>query len=114
MIDRLGNCPHCKINWDGGDIRDTLSMLDVNTHETKGEINKLAANYGWSETDKKRFTKALVYEFNMQPTDIKVTFYECPECRNAFDAETGKQYNSIQLAKDSLVEEVMDELGDTE
>ena len=90
MIDRLGNCPHCGIAWDAGDIYEQLNKLDTFTHVSSDEVKKLARSMGWSEEHKSRFTKLVVKDYR----DCIVLV--CPNCGMQYNAVTGEQINNNQ------------------
>ena len=101
-LDRLGCCPNCKSNWDGGDIKQALSLMDINQFKKDDELEKLAGEYGWTKENGKRFTATKVYEVSPTPL-VKFVFLECPECLHVFDEQNGKEYGSIYLAKQEML-----------
>lgn len=63
-------CQHCSENLDGGDIYEHFlkSMNHIEALES-------AKKYGWSETNKIHFTKAII----VQP-DSSPQYSICPKC----------------------------------
>lgn len=91
-IDRFGKCPHCENSWRGPDIYEELlrkSVLAVSI----GDAKKAAAMYGWTETDKKRFSNVITYELEIG------TFVQCHSCGHLFNSETSEEYRSISDVK---------------
>lgn len=97
-IDRYGICPNkeCQMDWNGGDILQHLRKLDVFGEKTEEELVNLAfRGYGYEVSKPKSFSK--VVAVSSSPT--KIDFYQCPDCRQVWDATTGKHYNSLMQAK---------------
>ena len=96
-INRNGCCPHCNMNWEGNDIYTTLSVLDIHlTSASPKDIAKIASEFGWTPDNNKCFSKVIVYEII---GDVKKTFFQCPKCLHAFNAETGEHFGSIYKAR---------------
>lgn len=99
-INKCGICPNCNTDWDDGDIMETISKLDVFVGKNNNSFKKLAANYGWDENTKTRFSKAKIVEINNE------IFIQCSNntCNHIFKANTGEYYKSWQQVKrgDSL------------
>lgn len=108
MINRLGNCPNCKCNWDAGDIRERLSRMDVHQFKKPVEIDAIAAQYGWTPENLKRFSATRVHEIAPTPL-VGFVFLECTECLHAFDELSGKEYPSIYFAKNNYLDTPEDE-----
>lgn len=67
------NCKHCDADLDGGDIFQHF-LYKYNDREKALESAK---RYGWSETNKLRFSSAVI----VQP-DNKPQYIVCPVCKN--------------------------------
>lgn len=98
QLDKYGLCPNCKTSWDGGDILEEVTKLDVYIHKTYKELASIAENYGWTEFNKIRFTRL--------STTIRAdkTLYTCPEirCAHVFDEE-GNEYESLGNAVEGKI-----------
>lgn len=96
-MNKLGVCPHCNTDWDGGDIYEVIVKLDVYTHKNAKEIKLLAESFGWSEFDKKHFTNVTVH------TIEGITYFKCHnmKCGYVFNSETGEEFDSLNSAKNS-------------
>lgn len=81
------NCPKCGGLWDGGDIVETLSAHELYKGKTVEEIKEMAAMYGWSESDKKRFSNLIAVDTGNDRTE----YYQCPHCNAAWDRFTGEE-----------------------
>lgn len=108
-INRHGLCPHCQENWDGGDVFEALSKMDINMMKSPDDVRILAGNFGWSPDNPTNFSKTNVIELIPTPL-MKLIYLQCPKCMYVYDAQTGKEYSSIQAAKSELVFDVMEEL----
>jgi len=73
----MEHCPHCSYNFDDGDIYEVLRNNEYYQNMTDEQVKDAARCYGWSEENRKRFTKKILY----QPVRGK-QFYKCPECDN--------------------------------
>lgn len=93
-IDRLGNCPHCNKSWDGGDIRESIARMDIHQFKTVKELDDLAASFGWTPEDRKRFSKLRVYELHST-----TTIYECPDCMYVYNVDSGEEMMNIHSAR---------------
>lgn len=96
MLDRHGKCPNCDTSWDGGDILEHLTNMDVFTNKTPKEIEEIATNnYGWNPVDRPRFSKLIGHDLE------EVSLMQCPNirCCHVFDKETGQEYASVIDAK---------------
>jgi hypothetical protein len=100
-VDRSGRCPCCNENWDGGDILEQLSKLDIFFMIPK-EAKKMAEKYGWTEWEKKRFSNVIGVEFekHLQKTNM----VQCPKCRHVFNVVTGQHFRSLNEARNNLYE----------
>lgn len=86
-LNRYGLCPHCKSDWDGGDIFEELCKKEVLI--LQGDVAKVAAMYGWTKDNKKRFSSVIGH--TIQDKD----YTECPHCHHVFEQETSKEYKSL-------------------
>jgi hypothetical protein len=75
------NCPECGNLWDYGDVLDVLK--EQNPEKTDEEIKKLAESCGWSETDRKRFTRLIAVT---EKNDV-TNYWECPYCTARWNRE---------------------------
>ena len=100
-VNRSGRCPCCNENWDGGDIFEELSKLDIFFMIPK-EAKKMAEKYGWTEWEKKRFSNVIGVEFekHLQKTNM----VQCPKCRHVFNVVTGQHFRSLNEARNNLYE----------
>lgn len=111
-LDRQGKCPNCGTQWKGEDVLEALSRMACNSGKSLTELKNLAANYGWTEVNKNRFSLAIVRELE----DGRVLL-QCPamRCNHVFEEETGTEYSSIRLARAKVtVVGTKGELEDTE
>lgn len=111
VIDRYGKCPSCSELWDGGNMVETLSHLDVFKEFTDNEILKLAINgYGYDPQNPKRFSRLVVIsvvsdkesEYSLDETPTPANFMMCPSCGNAWDINSGKHLGSLNEARKTL------------
>jgi hypothetical protein len=65
-------CKHCKTDLDGGDI----FIFFLYKYNDKKEALESAKKYGWSETNKLRFSSAVI----VQPVDGP-QYIVCPVCK---------------------------------
>lgn len=117
-LDRHGDCPNCKASWDGGDIYETLSMMDIHIAKPPSDVLKLAEQFGWTKENKKRFSNIISHEIESstytttndinskasKKITVSTTFYQCPKCLHAFIPLTGKHFDSLNEARNSLYE----------
>lgn len=66
------DCKHCKSDLDGGDIYQHFLLK----YNDKKEALETAKRYGWSETNKLRFSSAVI----VQPVDGP-KYIVCPVCK---------------------------------
>lgn len=105
-IDRFGSCPSCGSNWDGGDIYEAISNLDINMGKSPESILKLVElNYGYNLVNKKRFTKLVGVTFEKGNTSPLPDYYKCPYCGNMWNSVTHEHFNSIKELKEKLNEQ---------
>lgn len=102
-IDKLGKCPHCNKDWDGGDIYDVLASMGVNVIKSQKDVEELAKGYGWTPENKLHFSNTNTIEID-HPL-MKEVFYQCNKCNYVYEALTGKEYRNIQEAKNVDVDE---------
>lgn len=53
-------CKYCGESLDGGDIYEVLKK--ENPTKSEQELLEMAAKWGWTKTNRKRFSKAEIYE----------------------------------------------------
>ena len=95
-IDRHGSCPNCEKGWDGGDILEELGKLDVfKGSKSPQQLMQIAALYGYTETNRTRFTKLLTREF---PQYNSRAFWQCPHCFHVWDKQTNFHYINLNQA----------------
>lgn len=94
-INRHGQCPNCEHGWDGGDIVQELSKLDLFKGNSQQEMLKIAGNYGYTETNPTRFSKLESVEL---PNMGSSAFWRCPKCRHVWDKITNHHYVSLNQA----------------
>jgi hypothetical protein len=82
-------CPHCKESWDGGDIRQVIGNLDIHQFTDSKKLDALAAEFGWTPENKKRFSKVKMYQLSHDPDPEKL-FAECSHCGNTYRLSDGK------------------------
>ena len=80
-------CRYCNYNLDDGDVFEVLS--NVYKNYTKEEIIIMAGDYGWTSSNKIRFSKTLIIQFDNKP-QIEI----CPKCSGIWpnDNDKLKQY----------------------
>lgn len=95
-INKCGICPNCNENWDDGDIMEVISKLDIFVGKNSSSFKKLAANFGWNESNKTRFSKAKIVE-----TIDNEIFIQCHNntCNSIFDTNTGEYYKNWQQVR---------------
>jgi len=89
MIDILNKCPSCGRKWDGGDIKEVVSRLDVFSNRSSGYLERAAnSGYGYSPENPNRFTKAIIIEKD------GVRYIKCHSilCGHIFNIETEEEY----------------------
>lgn len=92
-------CPECKTSWDNGDIYEHYleakfnplhDMHETYSNKSLGEIKKIAKKYGWTEKNKKRFSKVIGIDCSMSldanddETYDGVSYWQCPDCKIAW------------------------------
>lgn len=81
----LKNCPKCSTNWFNGDIFD--KMLEQNGGNVE-KAKQSAAHYGWTETNKKFFSRLVgIYDYNVDAT----IEWQCPDCESRWCRYTEKE-----------------------
>lgn len=74
-------CPDCGANWDAGDVYETLRNSDLYKDETDEQVRESAAHYGWSETNKVRFSNLIgLYSIERDRTFS----WQCPKCNHTW------------------------------
>ena len=68
----MGTCRHCGANLDKGDIFEHF----MSVYDNEARSRESASNYGWSDTNKKRFSRAIT----VQPENGE-QYTICPECK---------------------------------
>lgn len=110
MIDRYGRCPnrHCDEDWNVGDILAHLKKIHAFAGKSEEEIMNIAyKGYGYNPNNPKKFSKVIaisvVTDTPLDPNApviiIEPDFYECPRCRQVWNADTGQQFDTLMLAK---------------
>lgn len=79
------NCRYCDYNLDDGDVYQVLSELDEYKKLNREEMMMIAGNYGWTQKDKKRFSKIYIIQFDDKP-QIEV----CPKCSGIWPNDKNK------------------------
>ena len=87
-----GNCPKCGFLLDGGDIFETFKKMktDGDPHykdKTDKEIKEVAAMYGWSKENPKRFSKIIGIEIGHD----EISYWKCPSCKTTWNRWTGEE-----------------------
>lgn len=104
-LDRYGKCPNCQAEWDGGDILNNLRRLQVLSEKTEEELVNIAfQGFGYQKSNPKNFSRVIAISVvPVEPNGINPhttpNLYMCPECRQVWDALTGKHYGSLFMAK---------------
>lgn len=93
-INRFGSCPHCEIGWDGGDILQELKKMDVFKGKTDQEMMQMAAQYGYTESNRIHFSKLEGIELPAYGR----AFWRCPKCYHVWDRHNNFHYISINHA----------------
>ena len=75
-------CIDCGFELDDGDIFVKLRRMPENDGKTNNDIRAIARYYGWTEQNKKRFTKRII----VQPFD-RAQFVMCPNCKVILQTE---------------------------
>lgn len=101
-IDRQGNCPACNESWDGGDIFEVIQDMDAFMGKPKGDVIAIASQYGWTEQNKKRFSKVIGVEFTTMKD--KLALLQCPTCNHVFNPETSQEFENLNEARNSFYE----------
>jgi hypothetical protein len=95
MLDKFGKCPTCGCNWNGGDIKEHISKMQVFHSRTEGELMQIAASYGWTPQNPIRFTKLV--NVNRGPNKM---YWRCPSCRDTYDQITGEKVSFKKLIQE--------------
>lgn len=93
-IDKHQNCPNCNHSWKGMDVVEYLRMMDVYTHKTEEELQKIAALYGWTKENPVAFSKAKI----ILRADNQGFLLQCPNCKTVYDHETADTFENLQIA----------------
>lgn len=104
QLNRQGQCPICEFGWDGGDILETLSTLDIFKNKSRTEMLQMAKQeYGYSETNPTRFTALNNIELKGTEYEGK-SLWQCPKCSTVWDKVTSQQYKNLAaaLGKDKI------------
>ena len=82
----LKNCPHCKCNWNGGDILECLSKHPLYSNYTKEQLLEAAGHYGWTPETPKNFSLVIGIELPYDhPNHYDgISYWQCPECKTVF------------------------------
>ena len=79
MNDHTDLCPYCGFDLDDGDIFDkVLTHNDFN----KDVALERAKEFGWTEENKKRFSKKIGF-YHLEKD--RTTHYICPSCKEKID-----------------------------
>jgi hypothetical protein len=84
-------CPSCNADWRGQDIFEALKEVrDAGrgyNGQTDEELKKMAANYGWTETNKKTFSRLIgvQYAYGHPKHRDGVSAWQCPDCNARWD-----------------------------
>jgi hypothetical protein len=112
MLDKIGLCPACGYDWDGGDVYEVLRAMPSYADKTDDEVKLAAAFYEWYDDiavyrqaspwftdedaakmpseDRRHFSRRLnVYDQDLDRT----VAYACPKCNAQWDRETGERIN---------------------
>jgi len=98
LTDKFSMCPVCGVTLDGGDAYNELAKLGINTNKSHEEILQLASQYGWTPTNKVRFTRLIVQDIN------GIVLYKCPSirCSTVFGGKNLFAYESTQDALENI------------
>lgn len=92
-------CPECKASWDNGDIYEYYLEAKFNpnhedhtvfSNKSLAEIKKMAKKFGWTEKNKKRFSRvvgidcSLSLDANDDEAYDGVSYWQCPDCKVAW------------------------------
>lgn len=73
-------CPKCGFHLDNGDIFEVLRDIPSYKNRTDEEVKEIARNCGWSEENRKRFSKAIVnVSRGRGKSSMTIT---CPNCNS--------------------------------
>lgn len=103
MLDKHGNCPACGRDWNGGDVLEEISKIELLINTTDKELVTAAESFGWETENKVRFSKVKTIQIEDK------TYFQCHNirCGTIFDAETGERYESMydikQVAKYPMI-----------
>lgn len=99
-LDRFGNCPSCGTNFDGGDIYEVISKLDIHMNKSAADMLKFAEiNYGYNSVNKKHFSNLIGVTLAGSENKPLPDFWKCPHCGTIWDAETSKQFKNLNEAR---------------
>lgn len=103
MINKYGQCPNCKEEWNQGDIKQNISKLSLFGYKSDYEMSKIAGNYGWKEFSKTNFSRV-----SSIITEDGRELYKCPNirCGYIFDSETEEEFDCLSDALAKVKEEV--------
>lgn len=97
LLNKYGQCPHCEIGWDGGDVMEVLGGLDVFRHKGQKELLQIAGEcYGYTVVNPLRFTK--LNSIDLTGPKQGEGFWQCPTCLHVWDKKTNEHFISIKLA----------------
>ena len=112
MLDRKGFCPNCKINWEGKDILEHLSDMDVFTNESEDKLKEIAnKSFNWKQDNPQSFSEVIIHSYNGK------TVYQCPniKCMHVFDPISGEEYFSMFNFKiNKPIKKIVDEQDNTD
>lgn len=108
-LDRYGICPNeqCRMDWNGGDILEGLARLDVLGEKSKEELVNIAhLSFGYQVQNPKNFSKVIAVQVVKDTKRVegeipKPDFYMCPNCRQVWEADTGRLFSSLNSAKNN-------------
>lgn len=103
-LDKYSDCPNCHFNWDGGNMLETLSKLDIFSGKSITELRQIASTYGWTPENQARFSNVIIITLGVAPlVPEEITFYQCPGCKYIFEPITGRDYSSLTQAKFDMI-----------
>jgi len=77
MTEEIKSCPHCKVDFDGGDIYESLRAHHLYKDKTDEEVREIASNYGWSPETPRRFSRLITVKIQ----GTRQQYYQCPDCK---------------------------------
>lgn len=97
-INKQHSCPECQANWQGDDIFNHLTKMDLYVNKTPREMEVIAGYYGW--TPENKLTFSLLKKIEIPELAGGMTFYQCPneKCLKVFESKTSEMYPSLRDA----------------